>query len=85
MEVILDYAIASNMRQDNPVSAVAKALPRRPRLKRHHPAVDNGEVPAVLDRVRRSTADKSTRLAFEFMVLTAARAGEVRLMTWDEV
>ena len=85
VEVILDYAIASNMRQDNPVSAVAKALPRRPRLKRHHPAVDNGEVPAVLYRVRRSTADKSTRLAFEFMVLTAARAGEVRLMTWDEV
>ena len=75
VEVILDYAIASNMRQDNPVSAVAKALPRRPRLKRHHPAVDNGEVPAVLKRVRRSTADKSTRLAFEFMVLTAARAG----------
>ena len=85
VEVILDYAIASNMRQDNPVSAVAKALPRRPRLKRHHPAVDNGEVPAVLNRVRRSTADKSNRLAFEFMVLTAARAGEVRLMTWDEV
>ena len=85
VEVILDYAIASNMRQDNPVSAVAKALPRRPRLKRHHPAVNNGEVPAVLDRVRGSTADKSTRLAFEFMVLTAARAGEVRLMTWDEV
>ena len=84
-EVVFDYAIASNMRQDNPVSAVAKALPRRPRLKRHHPAVDNDEVPAVLDSVRRSTADKSTRLAFEFMVLTAARAGEVRLMTWDEV
>ena len=85
VEAILDYAIAANMRQDNPVSAVAKALPRRPRLKRHHPAVDNGEVPAVLERVRRSTADNSTRLAFEFMVLTAARAGEVRLMTWDEV
>ena len=85
VEVILDYAIASNMRQDNPVSAVAKALPPRPRLKRHHPAVDNGEVPAVLERVRCSTADKSTRLAFEFMVLTAARAGEVRNMTWDEI
>ena len=85
VEVILDYAIASNMRQDNPVSAVARALPRRPRLKRHHPAVDNGAVPAVLELVRSSTANKSTRLAFEFMVLTAARAGEVRNMTWDEV
>ena len=85
VDVILDYAIASNMRQDNPVSAVVRALPPRPRLKRHHPAVDNGEVPSVLELVRSSTADKSTRLAFEFMVLTAARAGEIRNMTWDEV
>ncbi len=85
-EVVFDYAIASNMRQDNPVSAVAKALPRRPRLKRHHPAVDDySEVPAVLNLVRNSTADKFTRLAFEFLVLTAARSGEARDMIWDEV
>ena len=35
--------------------------------------------------VRRSNALTSTKLAFEFLVLTAARSGEVRLMTWDEI
>ena len=35
--------------------------------------------------MRRSNAQTSTKLAFEFLVLTAARSGEVRLMTWDEV
>lgn len=27
----------------------------------------------------------STRLAFEFLILTASRSGEVRLSTWDEI
>ena len=29
--------------------------------------------------------DSAVRLAFEFLVLTAARSGEVRLATWDEI
>ena len=35
--------------------------------------------------VRESTADPITRLAFEFLALTAARSGEVRLSTWSEI
>ena len=35
--------------------------------------------------VRASSADTSTKLAFEFAVLTAARAGEARLATWTEI
>ncbi len=34
---------------------------------------------------RPSNAHASTRLAFEFLLLTAARSGEVRQMAWDEV
>ena len=85
MGVIFDYAIASGWRSDNPAAAVAKALPRRPRVKRHHPALPYGEVPAALKAIRQSTAERSTRLAFEFMALTAARAGEVRGATWAEI
>ena len=84
-EVVFDYSVAKGLRPDNPVSAVAKALPRRPKLKQHHPALPYADVPAALSQVRQSTAGASTRLAFEFMVLTAARAGEVRGITWDEV
>ena len=35
--------------------------------------------------VRDSTADTATRLAFEFLVLTVARAGEVREANWSEI
>ena len=35
--------------------------------------------------VRNSTADTATRLAFEFLVLTVARAGEVREANWSEI
>ena len=36
-------------------------------------------------RVKLSTADAVTKLAFEFLLLTAARSGEVRLASWDEI
>ena len=85
METIFDYAVAAGMRIDNPVSAVGKALPRRSRLKDHHPALPYAEVPAAVTAIRESTANPSTKLALEFVILTAARAGEVRGMTWDEV
>ena len=41
-------------------------------------------LPHQLQRPRNVGA-AAVRLAFEFMVLTAARSGEVRLATWDEV
>ena len=34
---------------------------------------------------RRATAAVTTKRAFAFLVLTAARSGEVRLATWDEM
>ena len=35
--------------------------------------------------IRESTADISTRLAFEFLVLTASRSVEVRAAEWSEI
>ena len=85
MEVIFDWSIVQGWRSDNPASAIARALPRRPRLKQHHPALPYPDVGAAIQLVRDSSADTATKLAFEFMVLTAARTGEVRGMNWDEV
>ena len=88
MAVVFDWAIAQGLRRpgDNPANgSLDKALPRRARLQAHHPALPYSDMPVALNSVRTSTADASTRLAFEFMVLTAARAGEVRGATWNEV
>jgi integrase len=56
-----------------------------PPLREHHPALPYPDVPAALQRVRECTAETVTKPAFEFMVLTAARAGEVRGSEWSEV
>jgi integrase len=86
MAVVFDYAIAKGLRMDNPANgSIDKALPRRPRLQAHHAALPFADLPAALESVRASTGEASTKLAFEFMVLTAARAGEVRGAVWSEI
>ena len=85
MGTIFDYAIANEYRHDNPATAVNKALPRRPRLKEHLKRLPYQEVPAAVAMIRQSGATQSTRLAFEFDILTVGRQGEVRKMTWAEV
>ena len=85
METVLDWAVAQGYRIDNPANrSITKVLPRMPRTKQHHPALHYSTVPQALEKVRQSTADTVTKLAFEFLVLTAGRSGEVRLATWDE-
>ena len=84
-QIVFDFAIAAGLRSDNPVAAVGKVLPRRPRLKQHHRALAYGELPRAITALRQSTANVATRLALEFIILTAARTGEVRGMTWDEI
>ena len=86
METVLDWAVAQGYRIDNPANrSIAKVLPRMPRTKQHHQALHYCKVPSAMEKVRQSTADPVTKLAFEFLVLTAARSGEVRLATWDEI
>ena len=85
MESVFDFAIAQGWRTDNPVVSLGKALPRRARLKRHHPALHYGLVPGTVAQIHGSTADPATKLAFKFLILTASRAGEVRNAVWDEI
>ena len=86
MEAVFNWAITKTLRKDNPASkAVLIGLPQVSELENHHRALHYSEVPAALVTVRESTADPVTRLAFEFLVLTAARSGEVRQSTWSEI
>ena len=83
---VMKWAITQGFRTDNPAGeAIGAALPRNNGAPRHHRALPYGEVAGALAAVRASGAGMSTRLAFEFLVLTAARSGEVRLATWDEI
>ena len=83
---VMRWAIAQGYRSDNPAGdAVTAALPKRPVLVQHRAALPHGEVAAAVAAVQRSAAWVGVKLAFEFLVLTAARSGEARGATWDEV
>ena len=84
ISAVMKAAVAAGHRADNPAGdAFAAALPRGGRAQQHQRAVPHGEVAGVIATVRRSNALPTTKLAFEFLVLTAARSGEVRFMVWD--
>ena len=86
METVLDWAVSHGYRLDNPAGrSLLKVLPTAKKLKKHHTSLPYERVPEALRLVRDSRANERTKLAFEFLVLTAARSGEVRRAEWDEV
>jgi len=82
---IVKWALALGLRPGNPVEPVGQAIGPQRNVVRHMRALPYADVPAALAAVRESRATLATRLAFEFLVLTAARSGEVRLATWTEM
>ena len=65
--------------------AISAALPKNSVRRQHQRALPHARVAAALERVRASKAHPAIALAFEFLVLTACRSGEVRRARWDEV
>ena len=82
---VMKWAVAQGHRPDNPAGdALSTALPNNAGPRRHQRALPHAEVGAALARVRDSGAFAGTVLAFEFLVLAAARSGEVRNARWEE-
>lgn len=82
---VMKWAIAQGWRQDNPAENIDKALPKVDKSQIHRKALPHAEVTTCLAAVAASRAGISTKLALEFLVLTAARSGEVREARWDEI
>ena len=70
---------------DNPTQGLTKVLPKHRGTPRHHAALPYPAVPAFLRTLRAAEASEASRLAFEFLILTAARTSEVLLAMWSEV
>lgn len=82
--MVLDWAFSKGFRDSEaPMRSITKGLPRQPRNAGHHAAMPYPDVPAFLSRLR----EKETwgRLALQGAILTAARSGEIRSATWDEL
>ena len=82
---VLEWAIALDMRNDNPCDRVLPVLGPQNDIVTHRQALPHKDVAAAIESVRTSAAQPAVKLAFELLVLTAARSGEVRLATWTEM
>ncbi|MCY3812390.1 MAG: tyrosine-type recombinase/integrase [Gammaproteobacteria bacterium] len=83
---VMKWAVAQGHREDNPAGdAISAALPNNRVPPTHQRALPHAEVGTALARVRGSGAHVGTKHAFEFLVLTASRSGEVRQARWEEI
>ena len=86
MRSIFGWTVSKDYRGDNPAGdAINEALPKTTGARAHFRSVNHADVGAALAKVDASGAFWSTVAAFRFLVLTAARSGEVRGATWDEI
>ena len=86
LRTIFKWSMAHGFTETNPAGeAIDGALPPMPKLKAHLRALPHQEVGEALRTVGESRASIAARLCFRFLVLTAARSGEARGATWDEM
>ena len=75
---VMSWAKAAGHRLgENPVVGAAEGLPKQKIRPKHHAALPYAEVPQFVSDLDDAGIGISTRLAFEFLILTAGRTGEV--------
>ena len=84
IRAVLEWAVAMEFRIDNPCDRIDPVLGPQRDVVQHMRALPHREVAAAIQTARASTVPLAVRLAFEFLVLTAARWGEVRWAEWAE-
>ena len=78
ISAVMDWAIAMQFRTDNPCDRLGPVLGPQQDLVQHMRALPHAEVAGAIRSMWGSGATDAVKLAFEFLVLTAARSGEVR-------
>lgn len=83
---VLDWAHAKGYREaEAPMRSVTRGLPKQPKVKEHFAAMAWHDVPGFLVKLAETPqAGEPVKLALEFLILTAARSGEVRGARWSE-
>ena len=86
METVFKSAILRGYRQRvSPCVGVKEELGTRHQKVLNYRALPYQRIPAFLADLRISNSQPATRLAFEWLVLTATRSGETRLACWSEI
>lgn len=83
--LLIDWNCAKGCRATElPIRSLAMTLPRRPKQKGHFEAMPSPDVPAFVADLRAGRPSMG-RIALEFLILTAARSGEIREASWREI
>ena len=82
---IMRWALAHEHIQNDPMLAVAQALPRNGENKSHHRTLPHAEIADALAKIREVEGWPTIALAIEFVALTAVRSGEARGALWSEI
>jgi len=90
IRAVLDWSAARDYRHDHDPhlwDQVARSLPKTKDVKKvgHFAACPYIHVNATLQSINNSTASEPVKNALEFIILTAARSGEVRGAKWSEI
>ncbi|MBR7798869.1 tyrosine-type recombinase/integrase [Undibacterium fentianense] len=89
IHAVMAWAWAHEYCPSNPVDVVQYLLPPQPSKSvrtKHQPAMPWADIPLFIKtHLRNGNKYDVTRPMLEFLILTAARSGEVREMTWSEV
>ena len=87
IQAVLDYGIAHGWRTASNVARwqglLDKVMPPRQKVAGHHAALAYADAPKLAKALRQSTGVAAR--AVEFVMLTAARTGEARGATFDEI
>ena len=82
--VVLDWAYAKGFREtEAPMRSLSRGLPRQPKRDGHFAALPYDELPTLMRAL--GETESIGRLALQFLILTAARSGEVRGARWCEI
>ena len=85
LENIFAWAVAQNLRLDNPAANIARLLPKVRSRVRHRPSLPYSEAPEALAVWQDLQVREPVKLVVLFIVLTAARLSEVTGAAWGEI
>lgn len=83
ISAICRYSVQTGRTIYNPAADMRGVL--KTRKVQHRAALKQNELPEFLHKLRISNEHVITKSALLFTILTAARSGEVRFATWDEI
>ena len=85
MRAVLEWAVAMELRTDNPCDRIGRVLGPQNDVVQHMRALPHSKVASAIQTARAAAAPSVLKQAFEFLVLTAARSNEVRGAVWAEI